>query len=261
MHAECEGENTMKSLKLLAAGLAALLSATAAYAQTQEYRTVYVDSPYGMQALFDQYGAQGWMYSGEINDHVIFRQSDWPVQYQMHNLEYVGNMQAFLGQLGAEGWLYLGEEEDLSIFMKVGYAVGYYVTSFEYMHPSLIPGTIQELGLQGFRYLGEEEDHQIFMQMGYPQYYYATPILPEWRPYLPDLINEVGAGGWDYLGEAEDNAVFIHIGTPVEYQLIGEYRMPDYQGFLNQYGAQGWTFRDTDEGYIILTRGAWPFPY
>jgi len=233
------------------------LFAGLAHSQTpgsQAYLTVPAVPAHAMADLFNQYGAQGWLYIGEKDDQLIFQYDGGQLSYQLDDIHQITNPQRFAAERGSQGWLFLGEEEDMAIFTRVDFPVGYHVISFEHFPRHLIGERLAELGQQGFNYLGEIEDYAVFMQVGYPLSVYATPILPEWRGILPQLMNELGAEGWQYLGEIEDRAVFRYTAAPIQYSLVGERYLPNFQSFLNQYGLEGWQYLGEEEDHFIFMR-------
>jgi len=184
-----------------------------------------------------------------------------------------GQAQRVLNERGSEGWEFVGRVGDSYYFKRVasqGRPAWEYLVNDAWNDPGQAQRVLNERGGEGWEFVERFGDYYYFKRVGT-----ATSKGRQTWEYLVDgaynnsdqgqrVLNERGREGWDFVLRAGDYyylkraSLATSKGRPTwEFLVEDAYNDPGQtQRVLNDLGAKGWEFIETDRSYYYFKKRA-----
>jgi hypothetical protein len=179
--------------------------------------------------------------------------------------------QAVLNQHGGEGWEFVERSGDYYIFKRLasqGRPTWEYMVTGAYNDPNSAQAVLNQRGGEGWEFVERFGDYYYFKRADIS----TSKARQTWEYFVSGayndpnsaqaVLNQRGREGWDFILRADDYYYFKRAslattkGRPTwEYLVQGAYGDPrQNQKVLNDLGAKGWEFIETDGSYFYLKR-------
>lgn len=181
-----------------------------------------------------------------------------------------GQAQRVLNESGREGWEFVGRAGNSYFFKRVasqGTPTWEYLVTGAYNDPGQAR-VLNQRGVEGWEFVERFGDYYYFKRAeiatskARQMWEYLVPGAYNDQGQAQTALNQHGREGWDFVLRAEDYYYFKRAslattkGRPTwEYLVQGGYGDPGQgQKVLNDLGAKGWEFIETDGTYYYLKR-------